>query len=222
MGKQLKIVNNKFGLVPERLSEASPSRPACAECSLHDGGCSEPFMKPYVPTDWTGKYLFVVETTKAGEESYARNGLPIGERERMQLKGVLSSGIIERNDVAFVPVLRCRPLLTGSKKPKMVNLRACRPFLIRTVQELNPYMTVAFGDSAIKSILNTGSPGPIVLLRGRELGMPVEGKELFKRIAVTSNISSMLTDPHSKARIAEDLRRLELPITAYPAEKMPK
>jgi len=221
MGKQLKIVNTKFGLVPERLSEASHSRPACVECALHDD-CSEPFMKPYVPNNWTGKYLFVTETTKAGEEAYSRNGLPIGERERAQLKEVFLTSGVERNDVAFAPVLRCRPVLTGSKKPKMVNLRACRPFLIRTIQELNPYLVIASGETAVKSIMNTGAPGPQALLRGRAIGMPVAGKDLFMRVAVTSKHSALLTDPHAKKRMIEDLQRLGMPELKHPISALPK
>lgn len=221
MGKSLKVVNTKFGMVPEKISEASPGRPACAECALHEG-CSEPFIKPFVPEDWTGKYLFVTETTKEGEESARRNGLPIGERERAQLKSILSTSGIERKDVAFVPVLRCRPILTGSKKPKMANLRACRPFLIRAIAELNPTHVVAFGESALKGVLNTGAPGPIALLRGRRLEIPVEGQKVFHTVEATSKLAATLTDPNSVNRITEDLRRLGLPITAYPAKKLPK
>jgi uracil-DNA glycosylase family 4 len=220
MGKQLRVVNTKFGLVPERLSEASPSRPACAECSLHEN-CSEPFIKPYIPQDWTGQYLFVIETTKEGEESYRRNGLPVGERERVQLKALLSAGNIERNDVAFVPVLRCRPILTGSKKPKMVNLRACRPFLIRAINELNPSVVLAFGESAVKSLSNTGAPGPQALLRGRELPLQTGQPKGIAHFYCTHKLASTLVDPHANARIAEDLLRLTLPITAHPAKNIP-
>lgn len=221
MAKSLKVVNNKFGLVPEKLSEASPSRPACAECGLNEN-CSEPFIKPYVPEDWTGKYLFVTETSKDGEQGYRRNGLPIGERERVQLKALLKTTNIKREDVAFVPVLRCRPILTGSKKPKMVNLRACRPFLIRAIAELNPERVVAFGESALKGVLNTGATGPIALLRGRRLEIPVEGQKGFSTVDATSKLSSTLTDAHSVARITEDLRRMGLPITKHPAKGLPK
>lgn len=222
MSKPLKVVNNKFGLVPEKLSEASPSRPACAECALNEN-CSEPFIKPYVPEHWTGKYLFVIETSKSGEENYRRNGLPIGERERTQLKAVLEETKTERNDVAVVPVLRCRPMLTGSKKPKMKNLRACRPFLIRTVEALNPDMVIACGDSAVKSLLNTGAPGPQALLRGRTIGMPVAGHDtLFQRIACTSKLSAITTDPHSQKRMIEDLTRLDMPELKHPTTALPK
>lgn len=219
--KSIKIVNNRFGLIPEKLSEASPSRPACAECGLHEN-CTEPFIKPYVPEDWTGKYLFVTETSKEGELGYRRNGLPIGEREREQLKKILQTCNIARNDVAIVPVLRCRPILTGSKKPKMVNLRACRPFLIRAIGELNPEHVIAFGDSALKGVLNTGVPGPIALLRGRHLDIPVEGQEVFNTVEATSKLSSTLIDPHSITRITEDLRRTTLPLTSWPKKELPK
>ncbi|MGH9909436.1 MAG: DNA polymerase, partial [Nitrososphaerales archaeon] len=220
MAKNLKVVNIRFGLIPERLSEASPSRPACAECALHEQ-CFTPFIKPYVPEQWKGTYLFLVDVSRGGEEQYLKNGLFLSIRERSALKAVLDETGIEKDEVAFACTLRCRPHLTGSKKPKMGNLRACRPFLIRTVQELNPYLVIACGESAVKSLMNTGSPGPIVLLRGRSISMPVQDQEPFMRIEVTSKLSSLLTDPHSRTRMIEDLKRIQLPKTPHPKKEMP-
>lgn len=214
-----KIVNNKFGVIPEKLSQASPSRPACAECGLHRS-CTAPFVKPYIPEAWTGKYAFVTETSREGDEEYNRTGIPLGQRERTQLKMILQEVGIERNDIALIPALRCRPILTGSKKPKMHDIRACRPFLLRALTELNPETVVAFGDTSAKALMNTGSPGPIAKLRGRQLpGLPEE--QWTAERYVTSKATSLLSDPHSINRMREDLARLGMTPLAYPKKEMP-
>ncbi len=220
MKKPVRVVNNKFGTIPEKLSAARPSRAACAECGLH-GNCDSPFVTPYVPAEWTGKYLFVTETSQEGENSASRSGVPVGERERTALKKILQQTEIARNDIAFVPVLRCRPVLTGSKKPKMHSIRACRPFLLRAIGELNPELVIAFGETAVKGILNSGSPGPIAKLRGRELHIGQADKVIRNKIWATSKLQSLLSDPHSQTRMLEDLRRLGLPELPYPEKEMP-
>ena len=213
-----KIVNTKFGIAPERLSDASPSRPACAECGLHRS-CTAPFVKPYIPEAWTGKYAFVTETSREGDEEYNRTGIPLGQRERAPLKKILQEVGITVEDLALIPALRCRPTLTGSKKPKMHDIRACRPFLLRALTELNPETVVAFGETAVKALTNTGSPGPIAKLRGRQLSGLLE--QVTEARYATSKVSSLLSDPHSHNRIREDLQRLTMPALAYPKKELP-
>lgn len=218
--KSKKVVNTKFGLVEEKLSSASPSRPACAECHLHSN-CQEPFLSPYIPKEWTGEYLFVIEVSRAGEEQVGRDGLFLSQRERVALKEVLCLAGLQKQSVAFYPVLRCRPELTGSKKPKMVSIRACRPFLLRALSQMNPYRTVAFGESAIRSLMNSGAPGPLAKLRGRSLpiiGTTQKGPNVFY---ATAKLSSLLVDPHAVNRMVEDLKRLTQPELEYPSVKLP-
>ena len=103
--KAKKVVGKSFGLVPEKLSQASPSRPACSECGLHEK-CTAPFLTPYVPENWTGQYAFVLDTSVSGEEASLRSGVPLGQSERKELKKILENTGIERTQVAFIPALR--------------------------------------------------------------------------------------------------------------------
>ena len=208
--KSKKVVNNKFGVIEEKLSLASPSRPACSECSLH-ARCNEPFLTPFVPDDWTGDYLFVVEVSREGEDNIGHGGLPLGVNERTVLKRCLGESSLEKNQVAFVPVLRCRPILKGSKKPKMSSLRACRPFLIRVIHQLKPQTVFAFGETCYKGLMNSGKSRPVAKLRGRALQSP-DGVSFF----VTYKVSSLTTDPYIPNRVIEDLRRSQQEELAYP------
>lgn len=217
-----KIVGNTFGMVPERLSEASPSRPACAECGLYQN-CASPFTTPYVPNNWTGKYLLVTETSHDGDDEARRSGLPLSQRERTELKKILQDVEIERNDLAFVPVLRCRPSLTGSKKAKMHDIRACRPFVLRTIAELNPEVVVACGKTPVKSLLNSGQTVSIMQWRGRPVAIPVapEVPVLLDHAHVTTEIAGLLVDPHVQNRMREDFHRLTTKELKYPAKSIP-
>ncbi len=214
-----KLVNNKFGMVPEKLSTASPARQACAECALHEG-CDEPFLTPYVPRDWTGEFLFVVEVSKDGESAVGR-GIYLGERERHALGRALDAAKVSKDAVAFLPVLRCRPVLVGSRKPKMHSLRACRPFLVRAIGELNPTHVLAFGDTAVKAVTNSGAVQPIAKLRGRELVLAHTGPVIKDRVFATVRLSSLVSDPHATQRLIEDLVRMKTKATPYPKVGMP-
>lgn len=221
----MKLLNKHFGVAAEKLSAAAPSRPACAECALHEA-CDTPFIKPYIPEDWSGTFLFIVEVSKDGERGASRSGVPLGEREILALRDVCRLAGISRRDVALHPVLRCRPNLSGSKKPKITTIRACRPFLLRAIQELKPKFVLLFGDTAAKSYLNSGGIGAMAKLRGRELPMvmSIEGQAHLPIATafVTSKVSSLLTDPHQSKRMAEDLRRLLQPVQCYPKVALPK
>lgn len=197
-------------MVEEKLSSASPSRPACAECRLHSS-CSEPFLQPYVPEDWTGDYLFVVEVSREGEDGVGRGGLFLGERERAIMKSVLKRSGIAKDQVAFYPVLRCRPMLKGSKKPRMQSLRACRPFLIRAIGQLKAKHVLAWGETCYKALMNSGKSRPTAKLRGRVLKTP-EGLTFF----ATYKLSSLTIDPYIPDRVVEDLRVSQQEELAYP------
>lgn len=216
MGRQLKIVGKTFGVVEEKLSNASPSRPACTECGLHKT-CNEPFIQPYVPDGWTGEYLFVIDVSANGEREIRRNGLFLSQLERAMLKRVLCQTGIVTTQVALCATVRCRPNLGGAKKTKMHSLRACRPFLLRTIAQLKPVHVVGFGDTSARALLNTGSTGPIAKLRGRTL----RSAQLANPFMITVRMSSLLVDPHAATRLAEDLRRLGQPKLEYPKHASP-
>lgn len=216
MAKQVKVVNKQFGTIAEHYSEALPSRKACQECSLYQN-CSESFIKPYYPDGWTSDFLFIVEVSRQGEDEYARSGVFLSPSEKKVLSRLLAYSGITKKQVAFVPVLRCRPDLTGSKKAKMNWLRACRPFLMHALNQLEPKHTVLCGEASVRSFLNTGAPGPINSLRGRLLKSEIPGKRELTAYNTVS-LKSLVVDPHAARRMQEDLERFLKPELKYPGK----
>ena len=204
----MKLVNKSFGNDAEELSEASHARQACIECSLHTS-CDEPFMKPYMPRDWNHRFLFVIEVTQNGEAAYVADGIPLAPHERLIIKRCLDHTDLTSRDITIIPVLRCRPHLSGSRKPKMVSLRACRPFLIKNIIDLNADINLLFGEACIKAFMNAGTGYPVAAVRGRELPMAVHGVKVAPHAYATVSVKSLVVDPHAATRLIEDLRKFQ-------------
>src|SRR5438034_487520 len=75
-------------------------------------------------------------------------------------------------DVAFVNAVRCRP--RNNATPSMYQVRACRPFLLRTIGLVVPRVVLGLGGSALRSLTNDGANN-VTAARGRILtvtGLP--------------------------------------------------
>jgi len=209
MAKEVKVVNNKFGTVAECSENAKLSRKACQECGLANT-CNEPFLRPYLPLNWTSEYLFIVEVSSQGEANYPRRGVFLSESEGKVLGRVLSRVGLNKDQVAFYPVLRCRPNLSGSKKAKMHSLRACRPFLLDALREAEAKHILLCGEACVRAFTNSGKSSSINTTRGRELSL-----DNYKAYATVS-LKSLVADPHASARFTEDLQRFNRPLLKYP------
>jgi len=154
-------------MIPEKLSAATAERPSCIACGLFKT-CSTPFLKPWIPQNWTRKILGVGEAP--GEDEDERTGRPFtGSSGRLLYRMLREAGFKDR-DVALVNAVRCRPRRNAT--PSMRQLRSCRPFLLRVVEQLRPEVVVAFGASAVKSLLDSGTAS-VTGLRGRALEVRV-------------------------------------------------
>lgn len=216
MGKVVKVVNNKFGTVWEPSENMSRSRQACQECGLHNS-CDEPFLRPYLPLNWTGDYLFIVEVSQQGERNYPRRGVFLSQSEGTLLGRVLDKCGIEKNQVAFYPVLHCRPNLSGSNKAKMHSLRACRPFLLDAICQAKAKHILLCGEASVRAFKNSGKSSSINTTRGRELALSLDEKRTFAAYATVS-LKSLVADPHASARLTEDLLRFSRPLLEYPGK----
>ena len=177
----------------ETLSSASADRPSCQECGLLTH-CKTPFLKPSIPKGWTGKILGV------GEQP---GDLAVGLVSRM----LRAAGFQER-DFATVGAIRC----PSRKAPTMRQLRACRPFLLRVVEQLKPGVVVAFGAAAAKGLLDRGSAS-VTALRGRVQTVCVQGigdvPAQLTPLRVTYSPEAVLRGAtHLEKRIVDDLRRI--------------
>ena len=151
-------------LVPEKLSSASLTRPACALCAL-GSECQSPFVQPYRPRGWTGKLLIVGEAPGEDEEN-ERRGRPFTGAAGKLLRSLWRSAGYADCDVALVNSVRCRP--PGNAPPTMQQVRACRPFLLRTISLLTPEVIVGVGGTSGRALTNKGTIS-VTRLRGRSL-----------------------------------------------------
>src|SRR5574340_1071496 len=119
------------------------------------------------------------------------------------LRAAMQDAGLRRKQAAVMPALRCQPLLTGSKKPKITSLRACAPFLYRALHQLRAPRALALGEAAAKSLLNSSKPPRIVKLRGRVQTLETEGNSY--QWWATYSIHDALKNPQLYTRLVEDM-----------------
>ena len=211
----MKAVRAPKPIVMEPMSAAGRSRAACVKCGL----CSNPspFVEGYVPDGYTGEYLFIIDYPHM---EFARTGNPYEGMTGELLRAAMQDAGLRRKQVAVMPALRCQPLLTGSKKPKITSLRACAPFLYRALHQLRAPRVLVLGEAAAKSLLNSSKPARIVKLRGRVQTLETEGNTY--QWWVTYSIHDALKNPQTYTRLVEDIDRFEWPLTPHPGNTPPK
>ena len=117
------------------------------------------------------------------------------------LDGLWDEAGFAPEDIALVNAVRCRP--KNNAKPTMKQIRACRPFLLRVIQQLKPELIITFGGSALKAITNDGANQNVTENRGRV----ITNSSISARIYATYHPSSVLRgNLHHGPRIVEDLR----------------
>jgi DNA polymerase len=158
--------------------------------------------------------MFVGEAPGAEED---RQGKPFVGRAGKLLDQLLEEIGMERRRHAFIAnVLKSRP--PGNRDPQPEEIEACRPYLERQIQLIQPRVICTLGNFATKLI--TGSPTGITRCCGRpqerELaGLPVIVYPLFHPAAA-------LRTPSVLERLREDFARIpELLEQARPAADPP-
>jgi len=139
--------------------------------------------------DW----LFIGEAPGAEED---RRGEPFVGRAGQLLENMLAALGLRRGDNVYIAnILKCRP--PGNRDPSPEETSACRPFLDRQIDLIQPRVIVALGRIAAQSLLD--SSAPLGRLRGREhelRGIP---------LVVTYHPAYLLRSPSDKARAWGDL-----------------
>ncbi|MDQ3936036.1 MAG: uracil-DNA glycosylase [Actinomycetota bacterium] len=144
--------------------------------------------------------MFVGEAPGAEED---RQGKPFVGRAGKLLDQLLGEvGMDRREDVFVANVLKCRP--PGNRDPQPDEIEACRPYLERQIELIEPLVICTLGNFATK--LLSGSPTGITRCCGtpqeRELGgRPVTLYPLFHPAAA-------LRTPSVLERLREDFARI--------------
>ena len=109
---------------------------ACRACNLGgQRGCSVPGTG-----NPNAKLVFVGEAPGAEED---RQGIPFVGRAGQLLDKILEAIDLKREDVQILNILKCRP--PENRNPAPLEIEACRPFLERQLDAIQPGILVALG-----------------------------------------------------------------------------
>lgn len=163
---------------------------SCSRCGLHRTRTQTVFGVGDNDADW----LFVGEAPGAEED---RQGEPFVGRAGQLLTSMIRALGMRREQVYIANILKCRP--PKNRDPRPQESQACRPYLRRQINLINPKIIVALGRIAAQNLLQTDTP--IGKMRGRsyfyeETGIP---------IVVTYHPAYLLRSPQEKRKVWKDL-----------------
>ena len=143
--------------MPTALEELAVEASTCTRCALAAGRTQVVFGTG----DPRADLLFVGEGPGAEED---RQGLPFVGRSGQLLDRLLLEEIgLTRDRVYIANVVKCRP--PDNRDPLPVEIDACRPYLQRQLELIDPRVVVTLGKFAGQLLLE--SKVPITKLRGQ-------------------------------------------------------
>ena len=160
----------------------------CTRCSLSKGRTNTVFGVGNPNADW----LIVGEAPGAEED---RRGEPFVGRAGKLLDEMLRAIGQSRESVFIANILKCRP--PDNRDPKQEESDACRPYLERQIELVQPRIILAVGRLAAQNLL--GSDEPVGRMRGRPHdlgGIP---------LVVTYHPAYLLRSPSQKNKSWSDL-----------------
>jgi len=169
-GESLKPANDyRLDLAPEErleeLRELEEKASRCHACPLCEGRQTVVFGSG----DPNAELMFIGEGPGAQED---RQGLPFVGPAGELLTKIIRAIELERDQVYIANMVKCRP--PNNRDPEPDELNACRPYLERQIDLVQPRVIVALGRVAAQALLETKAP--LGRLRGR--WYPLRGAEV--------------------------------------------
>lgn len=162
---------------------------ACQLCTLHST------KKNDVPGEGNPAARFVVVGEAPGQTE-DELGRPFVGKSGDLLTKILEAIGFKREDVFICNVLKHRP--PGNRNPATDEIAACRPFLLRQLELLEPKVILAVGTFAAQTLLETDSPiGKLRGLEHRYHGIP---------LVATYHPAALLRNPNWKRPAWEDVQ----------------
>ena len=161
---------------------------SCTRCELSNTRTNTVFGVGNPAADW----LIIGEAPGAEED---RRGEPFVGRAGKLLDEMLRAIGQSRDSVFIANILKCRP--PNNRDPRPVEAAACRDYLERQIELVEPRIILAVGKIAAQNLL--GSDEPVGRMRGRahELGgIP---------LVVTYHPAYLLRSPSQKQKSWSDL-----------------
>jgi len=128
----------------------------CTRCALHASRTQTVFGVGNKAADW----LIIGEAPGAEED---RRGEPFVGRAGQLLDEMLRAAGKERGEVFIANILKCRP--PNNRDPEAAEAAACRGYLLRQIELIQPKIILAVGRIAAQQLLDTDTP--VGKLRGR-------------------------------------------------------
>ena len=130
---------------------------SCTACSLSQTRTSVVVSRGSA----SAPLMLIGEAPGAREDA---TGQPFVGRSGQALDRLLvDAGFDLERDIYICNAVKCRP--PGNRRPKRLELAACRPWLDLQLQQVNPAAVVLAGATAVEAIL--GIKGGMTQLRGR-------------------------------------------------------
>ncbi|HEX6714238.1 MAG TPA: uracil-DNA glycosylase [Thermoleophilaceae bacterium] len=143
--------------------------------------------------------MFVGEAPGAQED---QQGLPFVGRAGQLLNQLLEEIGIQRSDVFITNVICCRP--PGNRDPSPEEIDACKPYLYRKIELIEPKVICTLGNFATK--LLTGNPAGITKVHGRPQQREV-GDRVVQLFPLFHPAAALRTDS-VKQLLREDFAKL--------------
>ena len=171
------------------IAEVAAAIAKCTACTLSSTAIN------HVPGEGNpdAKFVVVGEAPGATEDELGR---PFVGKSGDLLTKILEAIGLKREDVFICNVLKHRP--PGNRNPSPAEIVACRPFLLRQLEVLQPKVILALGTFAAQTLL--GTDAAISKLRGiehRYHGIP---------LVATYHPAALLRNPNWKRPTWEDVQ----------------
>ena len=163
---------------------------ACTRCPLHENRTQTVFGVGNLNADW----MIIGEAPGAEED---RRGEPFVGRAGKLLDEMLRAVELDRSTAFITNILKCRP--PNNRDPGRDEAAACRGYLERQIELVNPRLILAVGRIAAQALLHSDSP--VGRLRGR-LHFLNDGQV---PLVVTYHPAYLLRSPSQKRKVWEDL-----------------
>jgi uracil-DNA glycosylase family 4 len=154
--------------------------------------------------------MFVGEAPGAAED---QQGLPFVGRAGQLLNQMLEEIGIQRSDVFITNVICCRP--PGNRDPLPDEIDACKPYLFRKIELIEPKVVCTLGNFATK--LLTGNPTGITKVHGRPQHREVAGRAI-KLFPIFHPAAALRTES-VKQLLREDFAKLPALLAEHVEEK---
>jgi DNA polymerase len=166
--------------------------PQCMRCTL----CCEGRTQVVNSTgNAKARLMFVGEAPGADEDA---QGKPFVGRAGQLLNKIIEAIGMKRADVFIGNVNRCRP--AGNRTPTPAEAKTCKPFLLREINIVRPYVIVVLGNTAMKNLLDTKEG--ITKLRGHF--QDYNGIKVMP----TFHPAYLLRDPTKKRETWDDMKKV--------------